>query len=68
LRQKSEPAEQVVKDIRRHPSPVSAEEKIRIVLSGLSGEDSIAERCRREGIARNLSPAAWHPGTPSVCV
>jgi transposase len=32
----------------------SAEEKIRIVLSGLRGEDSIAELCRREGIVPNL--------------
>ena len=32
----------------------SAEEKIRIVLTGLRGEDSIAELCRREGIAENL--------------
>ena len=32
----------------------SAEEKIRIVLSGLRGEDSIAELCRREGIIENL--------------
>ena len=33
---------------------ISAEEKIRIVLEGLRGEDSIAELCRREGIAQNL--------------
>ena len=32
----------------------SAEEKIRIVLSGLRGEDSIVELCRREGIVQNL--------------
>ena len=32
----------------------SAEEKIRIVLAGLRGEDSIAELCRREGINQNL--------------
>ena len=31
-----------------------SEEKIRIVLSGLRGEDSIAELCRREGIVQNL--------------
>jgi len=50
-----EPAEKIVKDIRlatrKH---YSAEEKIRIVLEGLRGEDSIAELCRREGIAQNL--------------
>ena len=50
-----EPAEQVIKDIRRATRrQFSAEEKIRIVLSGLRGEDSIAELCRREGIAQNL--------------
>jgi transposase len=32
----------------------SAEEKIRIVLEGLRGEQSIAELCRKEGIAQNL--------------
>ena len=59
MRQKSgparAPAEQVVREIRwttrRH---FSAEDKIRIVLEGLRGEDSIAELCRREGIVQNL--------------
>ena len=36
---------------RRH---FSAEDKIRIVLDGLRGEDSIAELCRNEGIAQSL--------------
>src|SRR5665213_4600909 len=50
-----EPAEQVVKDIRRATRRhFSAEDKIRIVLDGLRGEDSIAELCRREGIVQNL--------------
>ena len=50
-----EPAEKVVKDIRRATRKRhSAEEKIRIVLSGLRGEESIAELCRREGIAQSL--------------
>jgi len=50
-----EPAEQVVKDIRRATRRhFSAEEKIRVVLEGLRGEDSIAELCRREGIVQNL--------------
>jgi transposase-like protein len=50
-----EPAEQVVKTIRcATRRQFSAEEKIRIVLSGLRGEDSIAELCRREGIVQNL--------------
>jgi transposase len=44
-----------VKEIRRATRrQFSAEEKIRIVLSGLRGEDSIAELCRREGIVQNL--------------
>lgn len=50
-----EPADKVVKDIRRRTRRQhSAEEKIRIVLEGLRGEDSIAELCRREGIAQSL--------------
>ena len=57
-----ESAEKTVRDIRRatrrHPS---AEEKIRIVLEGLRGEDSIAELCRKEGINQNL----LGPSTPS---
>ena len=49
------PAEQVVKNIRRATRKLhSSEEKIRIVLSGLRGEDSIAELCRKEGIAQSL--------------
>jgi transposase len=48
-------AEQVVRDIRRETRrKYNAEEKIRIVLEGLRGEDSIAELCRREGINPNL--------------
>ena len=58
MRQKSEThgtSEQVVKDIRRATrKQYSAEEKIRIVLDGLRGEYSIAELCRREGIAESL--------------
>jgi transposase len=59
MRQKSgsvrEPAEQVMKNIRRATRRhFSAEEKIRVVLEGLRGEDSIAELCRREGIVQNL--------------
>ena len=47
--------EKVVKDIRRATrKQYSAEEKIRIVLDGLKGEDSIAELCRREGITQSL--------------
>jgi transposase len=48
-------AERVVKDIRRQTRRhFSAEDKIRIVLEGLRGEDSIAELCRKEGIAQSL--------------
>ena len=59
MRQKSRPArspaDQVVKDIRRATRRhFSAEEKIRVVLEGLRGEESIAELCRREGIVQNL--------------
>jgi transposase len=53
--QLKEPAEKVIKEIRRATrKQYSAEEKIRIVLAGLRGEDSIAELCRREGINQNL--------------
>ena len=49
------PAEQVMKDIRRATRRhFSAEDKIRIVLDGLRGEYSIAELCRKEGIAPSL--------------
>jgi transposase len=59
MRQKSEKRastpEQIVRDIRRATRKHhSAEEKIRIVLEGLRGEYSIAELCRREGIAESL--------------
>ena len=54
-RSSKEPAEKVVQDIRRATRKLhSSEEKIRIVLSGLRGEDSIAELCRKEGINQNL--------------
>jgi transposase len=50
-----EPAERVLKDIRRATRKhYSAEDKIRIVLEGLRGEESIAELCRREGIAQSM--------------
>jgi transposase len=58
MRQKSVPsetAEQHVREIRRATRKrYSAEEKIRIVLSGLRGEYAIAELCRREGIAESM--------------
>ena len=59
MRQKSHStdlsSEEIVKGIRRATRKrYSAEEKIRIVLDGLRGEQSIAELCRREGIAEGL--------------
>ena len=59
MRQKSStpktPSERLVQSIRRATrKQYSAEEKIRIVLDGLRGESSIAELCRREGIAEEL--------------
>lgn len=48
-------AEKLVKSIRRKTArKYSSEEKIRIVLAGLRGEESIAALCRREGIAESL--------------
>ncbi len=48
-------SEKVIKDIRRVTrKQYGAEEKIRIVLDGLRGEESIAALCRREGIAESL--------------
>jgi len=55
---RSQSAEQRVKAIRRATrKQYSAEEKIRIVLEGLRGEHSIAQLCRREGIAESLYDA-----------
>ena len=49
------PSEKIVKDIKRATRKhYSSEEKIRIVLDGLRGEDSIAELCRREGISQGI--------------
>ena len=53
--QQNRSVEKTVRDIRRVTRrQYSAEEKIRIVLEGLRGEDSIAELCRREGINTNI--------------
>ena len=48
-------ADRTLKDIRRATrKQYSAEEKIRIVLDGLRGEETIAELCRLEGIAQSI--------------
>ena len=48
-------AAKVIKDIRRAiRKQYSAEEKVRIVLDGLSGEETISELCRHEGIAQSI--------------
>ena len=55
LTSKLTPGERVAKDIRRATRRhFSAEDKIRIVLDGLRGEEGIAEICRKEGIAQSL--------------
>ena len=47
-------SEKLVTDIRRRTrKKYSSEEKIRIVLEGMRGEESIAELCRREGLNQN---------------
>ena len=54
MSKKSESAEQHIKSVKRRTRrKYSAEEKIRIVLEGMRGEHSIAELCRREGIAQS---------------
>ena len=54
MRKKSS-AQKTIRDIRRATRRhYPAEEKIRIVLEGLRGEDTIAELCRREGLNSNV--------------
>src|SRR5258708_30943264 len=54
-------AEKTVRDIRRATRRHhSAEEKIRIVLEGLRGEDRIAELCRKEGVNQNQRKWTLH--------
>jgi len=54
MNQKKGP-EKVVREIKRKTRrKFTAEEKIRIILEGLRGEESIAAICRREGIHANL--------------
>jgi len=55
LERHSNEAEKAVRDIRRATRrQFAAEEKVRIVIAGLRGEDSVAELCRKEGINQNL--------------
>ena len=69
MRQKTmsdrDPAEKTVRDIRRKTRKQrSSEEKIRIVISGLRGEESVAALCRREGIAESLYLLQLVKGVP----
>jgi transposase len=55
MKPKTQSAEAVVREIKRNTRrKITAEEKIRIILEGLKGEESIAEICRREGIASGM--------------
>ena len=55
MTRKKQSTEAAVREIRRRTRrKFSPEEKIRIVLEGLRGEETIAELCRKEGIAQNL--------------
>ena len=61
---KNDPAERTVRDIRRKTrKQYTAEEKIRIVVAGLRGAESIAALCRREGIAEGLY-YSWSKRSP----
>jgi transposase len=73
MRQKSgpekQPAADAIRDIRRATRRhFSAEEKIRVVLEGLRGEETIAELCRREGVSTagmiGISAADRNPPWP----
>lgn len=71
MRQKSNtpetPSERLVRDIRRATrKQYSAEEKIRTVLDGLRGEVTIAELCRREGIAIQVKLAIGNASRDTV--
>jgi transposase len=55
MAEENQSVESTVREIRRKTrKKYSAEEKVRIVLEGLRGEEKIAELCRREGIHQNM--------------
>lgn len=55
MNRKHKDSSSVIRDIKRRTRrKFSSEEKIRIVIEGLRGEESIAALCRKEGIAQNL--------------
>src|SRR5512144_1099904 len=55
MAEENQSVESTVREIRRKTrKKYSAEEKVRIVLEGLRGEEKIAEICRREGIHQNM--------------
>jgi transposase len=55
MKPKTQSPEAIVREIKRNTRrKFTAEEKIRIVLEGLKGEDSIAEICRRQGVAPSM--------------
>ena len=67
MARKNDP-ERVVREIKRKTRrKYSTEEKIRIVLEGLRGEESIAELCRREGISPNVY-YSWSKAFPEAGV
>jgi transposase len=52
---KSKDAESTIRNIKRRTrTRYSSEEKIRIVIEGLRGEESIAALCRKEGISQAI--------------
>lgn len=61
MKQKSGPGKAPAEQVRRTSGVrrVAAEEKIRIVLEGLRGEENISELCRREGIASRPASVGW---------
>ena len=64
----SDEAEKAVRDIRPATRrQYSAEEKVRIVIAGLRGEDSVAELCRKEGVCGELLILAQDGRVAQAC-